>query len=288
MTPVSAPADKRFRRAHVKPSGRRGGWRAHVLPAAKVSVLTLTVLVGAYKGSSAVMHAGVLQVDRIVVRGTDRLSVGEVLEVLSGLRGQNIMWADLSEWRLRLMASPWVRDAALRRSLPSTVEVVVFEREPIGIARLGGDLYLVDQHAVVIDEYGPQYADLDLPIIDGLSAPAAPGTTPQPDEAHAELAGRLVAALGAMPDIARRVSQVDVSDLHNAAVILTGDRAVIYVGDDRFLPRLQSYLELGTALRERVPDIDYVDLRFDDRIYVRPTGGARRQVAGLRPGDATP
>jgi hypothetical protein len=61
-------------------------------------------------------------------------------------------------------------------------------------------------------------------------------------------------------------------------VILSGDRAVLFVGDDRFLPRLQSYLDLAGALRERVPDIDYVDLRFEDRIYVRPVGGRRRAL----------
>ena len=67
-------------------------------------------------------------------------------------------------------------------------------------------------------------------------------------------------------------------DLHNAAVILTGDPALIYVGDDRFLQRLESYLELSEALRARVPDIDYVDLRFDDRIYVRPAPKAGKRV----------
>jgi cell division protein FtsQ len=287
MTPVSAPSDKRFRRAHVKPSRRRGSWRALIRPAAKITVLSVLGLYAAYRGGTAVMHAGMLQVDRIVVRGTDRLSVGEVLAVLNGLRGQNIVWADLSVWRQRLLSSPWVRDAALRRSLPSTVEVIVFEREPIGIARLGGDLYLIDEQAVVIDAYGPQYADVDLPIIDGLTAPTA-SPTPQLDEAHSEFAGRLMSALRARPEVARRVSQVDVSDLHNAALILSGDPAVIYVGDDRFLSRLQSYLELGQALRERVPDIDYVDLRFDDRIYVRPTGGPRRQVSGLNAGVVSP
>ena len=64
-------------------------------------------------------------------------------------------------------------------------------------------------------------------------------------------------------------------------MISSGDPAVLYVGDDRFLPRLQSYLELAAALRERVPEIDYVDLRFDDRIYVRPARtrrGDRRSV----------
>jgi cell division septal protein FtsQ len=167
------------------------------------------------------------------------------------------------------MASPWVRDAALRRSLPSTVEVMVSERQPIGIARVGGEMYLVDERGVIIDQYGQQYADLDLPIVDGLSASPA-DTGSMTDEARAELAARLIAALKGNPEIARRLSQVDVTELHNASVILSGDHAVIHLGEDHFLPRLQGYLELAAALRERVEDIDSVDLRFDDRIYVTP------------------
>jgi cell division septal protein FtsQ len=81
------------------------------------------------------------------------------------------------------------------------------------------------------------------------------------------------------------VSQIDVADLHNAAVILTGDPAVIQLGEDQFLPRLQGYLELAPALRERVADIDYVDLRFDDRIYVRPASAPSLRRG--KPGSAT-
>ena len=278
MSPISAPADKRFRRAHIKPARRRGKWRGLIRPGVTYGVLALIAVFGAYRGGGAVRHARLLQVDRIAVRGTERLSIGEVLAVLSGLRGENIVWTDLSAWRLRLLSSPWVRDAALRRLLPSTVEVVVSERQPVGIARIDGRLYLVDERAVVIDEYGPQYADFDLPIIDGLTSPAAPEGA-RADAARAELAARLIASLGSRPEIARRVSQVDVSDLHNAAVILSGDPAVLYVGEDRFLPRLQSYLDLAEALRERVQQIDYVDLRFDGRIYVRPVGAPRSALA---------
>ena len=137
VSPISAPADKRFRRAHIKPARRRGKWRGLIRPAVTYGVLVLVAVYGAYRGGGVLMHARLLQVDRILVRGTERLSSGEVLAVLAGLRGENIVWADLSAWRLRLLSSPWVRDAALRRLLPSTVEVVVSERQPIGIARIG-------------------------------------------------------------------------------------------------------------------------------------------------------
>ena len=280
MSPVAAPADRRFRRAHVKPGRKRRLWRSLALPLARYGLTALALVYAAYRGSSVVAHARVLQIDRIVVRGNERLSKGDVLAVLSGLRGESLLWTDLDQWRRRLLASPWVRDAALRRSLPSTVEVVILERQPIGVGRANGEMYLVDERGIVIDQYGPQYADLDLPIIDGLSAsPESGGMT---DEPRADLAAKLIAALKARAVIARRLSQVDVSDPHNVSVILAGDPAIIQLGEDQFLQRLQSYLELAPTLRERVPDIDYVDLRFADRIYVRPAGRSGDGLARTR------
>jgi cell division protein FtsQ len=229
----------------------------------------LLLAYGAYLGSSVLVQARVLKVDRIVVAGNERLSDGEVLALLSGLLGESLVWTDLGRWRQRLLASPWVHDAALRRSLPSTVEVVVRERQPIGIGRLNDGMYLVDDRGVIVDQYGPQYADLDLPIVDGLSVAVTPDG-PVADTARAELAARVISALRANAGIAARLSQLDVSDLHDAQVILSGDSAVISLGDDQFLARLQNYLELAPALRDRVADIDHVDVRFDNRIYVRP------------------
>jgi cell division septal protein FtsQ len=150
---------------------------------------------------------------------------------------------------------------------------MISERQPIGVSRLRDDLYLVDERGVVIDQYGPQYADLDLPIIDGLAI--SPGKELATDAARADLAARVIGALRSRPELAKRLSQIDVSDLHNVSVILSGDPAVLYLGDDQFLQRLQSYIELAPALRERVAEMDYVDLRFDERIYVRPAAGAR-------------
>jgi len=277
MSAVAAQTDRRFRRAHVKPARRKRSGRAIIRPLLVGIVLAAVLLYGAYRTSAIAAHMHMLEVETITVRGNERLSRGEVLAVLNGLRGESLVWTDLDAWRRRLMASPWVRDAALRRSLPSTVEVVVAERQPIGIGRINSDMYLVDERGVIIDLYGPQYADLDLPIIDGLSAAAGAGGS-LTDEGRADLAARVIAAAKAKPGIAHRLSQVDVSDLHNASVILNGDPAVIQLGEDQFPARLQSYLDLAPTLRERVAEIDYIDMRFDDRIYVRPTKAGKSKT----------
>jgi cell division protein FtsQ len=277
VSPVAISADRRFHRAHVKPARKRSRLRSISIPIAKTGLIAGFVLLLIYRGGPLLAEASLLQIDHIIVQGNHRLATDDVLAALGGMRGENIVLSDLDRWRERLVTSPWVRDATFRRSLPSTVQVMVAEREPVGIGRLKGQLFLVDERGAVIDAYGPQYADLDLPIIDGLTTGPNAG---EADIDRGELAARVIQALKAKPSIARRVSQVDVTDQHNAAMILNGDGAVIYVGDDRFLPRLQSYLDLAAALRARVADIDYVDLRFDDRIYVRPS--ARGKAADRR------
>jgi cell division septal protein FtsQ len=155
------------------------------------------------------------------------------------------------------------------------VSVVVEEREPLGIGRIGGSLYLIDQRGAIIDEFGPNYADFDLPIIDGLAAaPSESGGLV--DEGRAALAGRVLAELQRRPDLAKQISQIDVADVRDAVVILKDDTTLLRVGDERFVERVQSYLDLAGRLREQVPRIDYVDLRFDDRVYVKPQGSGSR------------
>ena len=286
MSPVTSLAsDRRFRRAQVTPIRRRSKWYALAKRTLQCLVLAAVAASAAARAPALAARAHMLRVDRIVIHGNQRLSQGDVLAILTGLRGESLLWTDLDRWRRRLLASPWVRDAELRRSLPSTIDIAIAEREPIGIGRVNGDMYLVDDRGVIIDQYGPQYAQFDLPMIDGLSASPAEGGT-MTDGARAELAARVIAAVAARPGIARRLSQIDVSDAHNASVILSGDPAVIRLGDDRFLQRVEAYLQLAPALRERVNEIDYVDLRFDDRIYVRPVNakGARTSATGRATG----
>jgi cell division protein FtsQ len=261
--------DKRFRRAHVKPARRRSSNAKHAWLAARFVALMLIVGYGAYRGVALIAASTALQISRMTVRGHERLSTGEVLALVDGLRGQNIMSVALDQWQRKLLASPWVESATIRRVLPSTVEIAVQERRPMGIGRLGTATYLIDAKGVIIDEYGPSYADIDLPIIDGLGASPRDGG-PIIDVARAEFAARVIAATAARPEIAKRISQLDVGNLHDAVVILDGDAALLRLGETDFVARLQQYIDLAPALRERLNAIDYVDLRFDERLYVRP------------------
>jgi cell division protein FtsQ len=266
--------DKRFKRAHVKPSRKRSPVSRQVWFAVRLVIPTLLLGYGAYRGVALVAASPTLQIGHMVVRGHERMSTGEVLALIEGLRGQNILGVSLEEWQNKLLSSPWVESATIRRVLPSTLEITVRERRPMGIGRIGTTMYLIDHKGVIVDEYGPAYADIDLPIIDGLGASPQDGGSII-DVARAEFAARVIAALSSRPELAKQVSQIDVADLHDAVVILDGDPALLRLGDTEFVARLQQYIDLAPALRERLSAIDYVDLRFDERLYVRPPRAAQ-------------
>lgn len=273
---VKAATEKNFRRAKVTPVKRRGARRWITWRLVRTLAAAALVTYAGYRACDLVLNASALQVRRVAIRGNVRLSTGEIRALTDGLAGSSILTVDLSLYRRRLLDSPWVEHVAMRRLLPSTVEIFVSERRPIGVSRLRGQLYLVDRRGTIIDEFGPQYADFDLPIVDGLVR--APGSRDSSiDEARADLAARVIDALAGHQELAARVSQIDVSDVHNAVVLLDDDAALLYVGEEQFAERLQYYVDIAPALRRNVQDLDYVDLRFGERVYVRPAGGAGRK-----------
>jgi cell division protein FtsQ len=277
---VKAATEKNFRRVRSKPTRRRKlrqllSWRL-----VRRVLIVLVIGFAGYRAFDLAFNASILRINRIRVHGNVRLSSGEVQTLVRDLRGSNILTADLPGYRRVLLRSPWVSDVSLRRVLPSTVDVYVSERRPFGLCRLGNQLFLIDRDGTVVDEFGPQYAEFDLPIVDGLVRAPRQGK-PTIDDVRAELAARVVESLQGSGELAKRVSQIDVSDAHDAVVMLDNDTALLHVGEDKFKERLQAYLEIAEALRQRIPEIDYVDLRFEQRVYVKPRGRTERTAMNL-------
>jgi cell division septal protein FtsQ len=269
-------ADKRFRRPDVRPGRSRRLSQRIVRWVGTGLVLGGLMALGALL-STRLVGAKLLAVDRVVVQGHRRLSEAEIDALKDSVRGQSLLLVDLQQFRARVLDSPWVASVSVRRLLPSTLEVHIVEREPVAIARLGRQLYLVDGSGVIIAQYGPHHADFDLPIVDGLAPAGASASEPRVeataglviDPARAQLVARFLGSLVARPELRRSVSQVDVSRDGNVAVLLDGDATLLYLGDDEFVERLRTYLEIRPTLAERMSDVDYVDLRYGQRVIVK-------------------
>jgi cell division septal protein FtsQ len=259
--PVSAPPpDKRFRRAHLRPSKRRDAWRGRVFRgiAAFVAVLLCASLVYGVVGYAVTSSS--LSIQRITVSGNQRLSTGQVQALLDHLIGSSIVALDIEAARQKLEGASWIDHVEIRRVFPGSIAVALTERQAIALGRINGELHLVDRHGIIIDAYGPNYAEFNLPIVNGLSS----GQDPEMlvDEQRAETLARFIGSLEERPDLAARVSEIDLRDPLNVVVMLEGDTVAVRLGKEEFVERLESYADVASEVRDRVADVDNVDARY--------------------------
>lgn len=265
--PPATTRDPRLLRA--RDGGHRGArsWRTRVWTTLRVATIA-TVLIGSGWYVQEVMTSGeAFAVVRLRTIGNSRLSEGEVESLLGGLKGRNIVTTPLEPWRQRLLASPWVREASLRRALPGTIEVRITERVPMAVARSGDSLLLIDDQGAIVDEFGPRYRSLDLPIVEGLME--RDGKEAAADEVRIALVSEALVSLRDAR-LLDRVSQIDVHDGRNLAVMLMNDPVLLRLGRERFGERVQAYLDMKDRLSRMVEQVESVDLRFENRVYVRP------------------
>ena len=266
--PVSAPpADKRFRRSHVRPTSRRDWWRGRSLRLFAIGGgAVVLVMVVAYAVLGYVLGSSTFSIRRITVSGNQRLSTGQVQALLGHLVGSSMVTADIKAAKDKLQHYPWVEHVEIRRVFPDSVAVALTEQQAVALGQFNDTLFLIDRTATIIDEYGPNYAEFDLPIVNGLTN----GSDMLVDEQRAAVLGRFLGSLQGRPDLIERVSEIDLRDPLNVVVVLKGDTAAVRLGREKFVERLSSYVELAATLRERVPDIDYVDVRYVPKLIVGP------------------
>jgi cell division protein FtsQ len=206
-----------------------------------------------------------LALARVDVRGAERTSGAAIEAALASLRGTNLLRLDLDDVERRVAADPWVLRSSAKRVFPGTLRVEIVERTPAAVALLDGAAYAVDGDAQVIGPCGPGLAD-DLPVLTGLDHLGGDdrvGALARGVRAVRELVRR-------NPAWAARVSEIDVS-AGDRLVVVTSDPGPRVLLDPVEVGRnLDPYLALRAHLEERVGPASYVDLRWSDRIALRP------------------
>lgn len=99
------------------------------------------------------------------VRGTERTSVDEVRRVVISNAEKTGVWnADLEAIREKVEKFPFVKSAAVSRSLPSGIRVIVTERVPAAVVQLSSGPYLVDSEGTMLTAVKVPEKDFPVPL----------------------------------------------------------------------------------------------------------------------------
>ena len=221
-----------------------------------------------FSGAHAVRRARTsseLSLQAITMEGMHRGSGDAIRARLADMAGVNLFELDLDLLADRIRQEPWVADCAVRRVLPDGLHVRVTEREPAALTWVGESLHVVDGTGRVV---GPAGADLHgrLPVLTGSEHLS--------EEEREAVLRRGVTALAALRGSAsewtQTVREIDLSRADRIRVRTEGSEPRLLLDPGRVDRNLADYLALRAEIGDRVGTVEYVDLRWSDRIAVMP------------------
>ncbi len=203
------------------------------------------------------------------IRGLRNLSENTVMDQLAPLIGQNIFRANYSECIGALMQIPWVQSVVFLRYWPSSISVIITERQPVGYALVNGTVQLIDKEGVPLTPSGEMQQHFDFPVMRGL----APENTVDDHTINRIRIQRYMALLKDLDSdqsgYSKDLSEVDVSDPDDVKIIGKADPILVNLGKEDFLQRYKEYLGNIKRLEQDHPNIDSVDMRFKGQIIIK-------------------
>jgi cell division septal protein FtsQ len=158
----------------------------------------------------------------------------------------------------RLRSNPWIKDVSLRKQMPDTLMIKIKEAAPKALLYQNSSTFLVEEEGNMLEEVMNEGTAF-LPVIRSDSA--------EKNKKEIKEAIQLIDALDKKGVLSSRES-VEIR-LNSYGPDMVVDGAVIKVGYGNYMEKLARWEELEPEVSKLGPT-SYIDLRFRDRVIVKP------------------
>jgi cell division protein FtsQ len=222
-----------------------------------------TLIAGAawvYRETQSDTRFAVRQIEFAGAVHTPRAAIEGVTKHYAGL---NLFRIDIARVQHDLRSLPWIQRIAIEKKLPNTLRINIVERTPAALLRGSAGFQYVDAAGVTLSELSPAVGDDDLPIV--------------ADAAGAELL-RTMEFLKTLkqrdPLLYSRIGEIHPVPPRGFSIFDRELGAFIYVNDDDAAPKWRALYAIAQSEQFTRGGIEYADLRFADRVVVKPMKAA--------------
>jgi cell division protein FtsQ len=240
---------------------RKGLWKAVFRPRTLgFGVVLLGICAGVFLSFGIYRaSASLFPLREVVFYGNLHLSEGE-LKSMTGLNGgEGLFPISIKGISEKLLKSPWIKNVSIRKEFPHSVSIKIHESSPFAILEMKGRSFLIDEKGRMLEEMKGAIPFLPVITADPFGdredfMEALQLARVLKDRKIATERGRVEIVAGKGPE--------------NISMVL--DSVVIKIGQGDYERKLTRLFELEEEIKKRGIAVDYVDLRFANRVVVKP------------------
>jgi cell division protein FtsQ len=203
--------------------------------------------------------AALFPVKEIVFHGNTHLSEGELRTIVGISRNENLLTLSAKGLSAKLLQSPWIEDVCIRKDFPSKLLIRIGETSPFAILETKGRTFLIDERGRTLEEMKGTVPF--LPIINA---------DPFRNRENFMEALNLAKVIKDRKIATERNRVEIIADKGSENISMVLDNVVIKVGHGDYEQKLNRLFALEEEIKKRTITVDYVDLRFANRVVVKP------------------
>ncbi len=229
-----------------------------------IAVITLSLIVTLIL--VYVLITNYIFVRNIVFAGNYHVKDDELLPLINIKKGDRLFGISKEEIYHRLKRSPWVDDAVIRKDLSGQIFIDITEATPLAILNLSDKKYLIDKKGKILEPI-KDGSELFLPVIRDID----PENNIEIYKEAIKLANIIhnmdIFSTGSIEILGHRVEDLS----------LKADNLLIKIGSGDYDKKLKRFKVVKGEIESRNIQVDYIDLRFSDRIIVKPLSQQLKQ-----------
>lgn len=223
------------------------------------------LITGAYWGAKYAIDTArktLFPVKEIVFSGNKHVSESELKAIMGINVNESLLELSSKELEGRLLKSPWIKAVSFRKDFPHRFTVRIEESMPYALLEMNGRTFFVDDKGNLLEELKGESIPF-LPIISG---------DPFKNSSVFSEVLNLVRTMKDKGFIAVK-DRIEVIIPHGAGpedISMQVDGMLVKVGHGEYEEKLQRLLELEDEIMRRGIPVDYIDLRFANKVIVKP------------------
>lgn len=204
-----------------------------------------------------------LTIKQICFIGNKHVTEKEIISIIGVKEGHSIIYPSSRTIYKRLKQIPWIKDAIIRKDLNGTLTIYIKESTPVAIAIVNEKAYLIDYEAQVLEDFTEklQHSQIFLPIIKDID--------PFKDTNTLSEAVKLLNFINSKGYV-KSQDEITITGKNPDSLTIYINGFQIIVGQGDFELKFAKYILINKEIQKRGLNVQYIDLRFPDRVIVKP------------------